>query len=137
MMDMDNEEIKEKVYKTLFKSDTSYDSFKEWTKTDDDGTDWMNRLADGLIAEARTSERDRIIRQFEDGFIPIDMVRALGKVHDKGLEVATINKCIAELEKLENTKEHPAWNTAILTAEEMDKKGCWTWQQKRKRNTSC
>jgi len=36
-------------------------------------------------------------------------------------------KCIAELEKLENTKEHPAWNTAILTAEkalkEMDKKG--------------
>ena len=113
---MDNDEIKEKVYKTLFKSDTSYDSFKEWAKTDDDGTDWMNRLADGLINEARTSERDKIIRQFEDGFIPIDMVRVL-------MEVATINKCIAELEKLENTKEHPAWNTAILTAEEMDKKG--------------
>ena len=103
MMDMDNEEIKEKVYKTLFKSDTSYDSFKEWTKTDDDGTDWMNRLADGLINEARTSERDRIIRQFEDGFIPIDIVTALGKVYDKGKEVATINKCIAELEKLEQT----------------------------------
>ena len=32
--------------------------------------------------------------RFEDGFIPIDMVRALGKVYDEGLEVATINKCI-------------------------------------------
>ena len=92
MMDMDNEEIKEKVYKTSFKSDTSFDSFKEWAKTDDDGTDWMNRLADGLINEARTSERDKILK--EKG-----VVASFLKEHEANIRQDERAKCIAELEK--------------------------------------
>ena len=92
MMNMDNEEIKEKVYKTSFKSDTSFDSFKEWAKTDDDGTDWMNRLADGLIDEARTSERDKILK--EKG-----VVASFLKEHEANIRQDERAKCIAELEK--------------------------------------